>query len=148
MFIRILIVIFASIMEILRLAGTDKKLYELVAPLVMNPAVIRLNNNYPFKTSSRYIWYVALDNESVCGFVPLKPTTQGLCIDNYYIKGDEEKTIDMLLKKIAEDLTKSSVLTAIVHKRHVKKFKKNGFNTWLELKNYNKMDFIPADKND
>ena len=35
-------------MKIMTLQGTDKLLYELVAPLVMNPAILRQNNNYPF----------------------------------------------------------------------------------------------------
>ena len=39
-------------MEIIRFDGIDKGLYELVAPVVMNPAVLRQNNNYPFKTTS------------------------------------------------------------------------------------------------
>jgi hypothetical protein len=42
-------------MKIMTLQGTDKLLYELVAPLVMNPAILRQNNNYPFKTS-RFVW--------------------------------------------------------------------------------------------
>lgn len=31
-------------MKIMTLQGTDKLLYELVAPLVMNPAILRQNN--------------------------------------------------------------------------------------------------------
>lgn len=37
-------------MNILKLQGLDGRLFDLVAPLVMNPAVLRQNNNYPFKT--------------------------------------------------------------------------------------------------
>ena len=43
-------------MKIMTLQGTDKLLYELVAPLVMNPAILRQNNNYPFKTSRSHVW--------------------------------------------------------------------------------------------
>jgi uncharacterized membrane protein len=46
-------------MKIMTLQGTDKLLYELVAPLVMNPAILRQNNNYPFKTSRSHVWYIA-----------------------------------------------------------------------------------------
>ena len=56
-------------MKILRLNGTDKKLYALVAPLVMNPAVIRQNNNYPYKTSSKYMWHLMVEKDKVTGFV-------------------------------------------------------------------------------
>ena len=37
--------------QIVQLHGTDKKLYELVAPLVMSPEVLKQNYNYPFRTS-------------------------------------------------------------------------------------------------
>ena len=47
-------------MDIIKLQGTDKKLYELIAPLVLNPAVLRQNNNYPFKTGPKYTWYIAI----------------------------------------------------------------------------------------
>lgn len=36
-------------MNILKLQGLDGRLFDLVAPLVMNPAVLRQNNNYPSK---------------------------------------------------------------------------------------------------
>ena len=133
---------FAVTMEIINLGGTDKKLYELVAPLVMNPAVIRQNNNYPFKTSGKYIWYLAIYEKQVVGFIPLKPIRNGYCIDNYYIKGDDKDTVDSLLKNIITDLSGSCALTAIVNKRHVNDFLENGFTTFLELKNYNKMEYI------
>ncbi|MBR2606995.1 MAG: hypothetical protein IKC70_03600 [Bacteroidaceae bacterium] len=128
-------------MEIINLGGTDKRLYELVAPLVMNPAVIRQNNNYPFKTLSKYIWYLAIDNDGVVGFIPLKPAKNGYCIDNYYVKGDDKEIIGTLLDNIITDLCGSFVLTAVVHKRHVKDFIENGFITFLELKNYHKMEY-------
>ena len=57
--------------QIVQLHGTDKKLYELVAPLVMSPEVLKQNYNYPFRTSEEYEWFVALDNKHVVGFVPV-----------------------------------------------------------------------------
>ena len=132
-------------MKIICLGGTENKLYQMVAPLVMNPAIIRQNNNYPFKTSNKYIWYLATedeDSDEVVGFIPLKPTVNGYCIDNYYIKGDDKETIKYLLRNIITDLCKSKSVTAIVNKRHVKDFSENGFKSFLELKNYNKMEYI------
>ena len=41
--------------QIIRLKGKDKHLYRLVAPMVMDPEVIRANNNYPFKTGEEYV---------------------------------------------------------------------------------------------
>lgn len=130
-------------MEIIRLEGTDRKLYEWVAPLVMNPAILRQNNNYPFKTSHRHIWYLAVEGESVMGFMPLKPMAAELCIDNYYVSGDSPVTIAALLARIAEEESGAHVLTALVHKRHVEMFRKQGFQTVREWKNYDKMKHIP-----
>ena len=59
-------------MKIMTLQGTDKLLYELVAPLVMNPAILRQNNNYPFKTSRSHVWYIAFHETAVVGFMPVK----------------------------------------------------------------------------
>ena len=42
-------------MNILKLQGLDGRLFDLVAPLVMNPAVLRQNNNYPFKTTRNHV---------------------------------------------------------------------------------------------
>lgn len=128
-------------MEILRLNGLDKKLYELVAPLVMNPAILRQNNNYPFKTSSRYVWYIALEEDNVIGFIPLKSKEDGFSIDNYYISGDSAETLEVLLHKIQEDIESGTTITALVHKRHSKTFDKCRFSLWSELTNYDKRDY-------
>lgn len=129
-------------MEIININGTDRKLYELVAPLVMNPAILRQNNNCPFKTSLRHRWFIALDNDgSVAGFLPVRNTTGRPYIDNYYIRGDREDTIGMLLDAAKDEPEYERSLTALVHKRHVAAFEKNGFRTFLEWKNYHKMDY-------
>lgn len=128
-------------MEIQCLKGTEKRMYELIAPLIMNADIIRINNNYPFKTSEQYLWYVIINNGAAESFMPLKPTKTGYCIDNYYIKDDDKVAIDTLLKRILDDLSEYNNITALVCKRHVKYFIDNGFVTWMELKNYNKMDY-------
>jgi len=129
-------------MDIIRLDGTDKKLYEIVAPLVMNPAVLRQNNDYPFKTSHCHKWFIALDDYgNIAGFMPVKETANRPCIDNYYIQGDCNEVIDLLLTRIKKDPAYGGTLTAVVHKRHIAAFVRNGFSTFLELKNYDKMDY-------
>ncbi len=133
-----------AIMEIIRLDGIDKKLYELVAPLAMNPAVLRQNNNYPFKTSFKYVWYIALEGTEVIGFMPLKPSSGGKCIDNYYIQDDSGNTIDKLLEHVIDDHGDSGLLSALVHRRHVQDFHRNGFRTFIEWTKYEKMDYIFA----
>ena len=54
--------------QIIQLQGTDKRLYELVAPLVMNPEILKQNYNYPFRTSEDFVWFVAVDKKKVIGF--------------------------------------------------------------------------------
>ena len=132
-------------MNIIRLNGEDKKLYELVAPLIMNPAIIKQNNNYPYKTEKDYIWYIATDAGKVEGFMPLKPTLTGYYIDNYYINDNNQGTITLLIDRILKELG-SNKITALVKKPHVKEFKKFGFTSWLELKNYTKMDHKNLEK--
>ena len=49
--------------KVIQVNGTEKHLYELVAPLVMNPKVLNYNNDYPFKTGEKFIWFIALSDE-------------------------------------------------------------------------------------
>lgn len=134
-------------MDIIKFRGTDKKLYEWVAPLVMNPAVLRQNNNYPFKTGPRYIWYISFEDEQITGFIPLKKTTTDkYIIDNYYIKGDDESILIELLSAVIADKSRQKELWATVHKRHVGLFAQNGFSTGIRWKNYEKMRYLPKEE--
>ena len=51
--------------QIVELKGTEKRLYQLVAPLVMNPVVLKQNYNYPFRTSENFIWFVAVEGKEI-----------------------------------------------------------------------------------
>lgn len=133
-------------MEIVKLPGTDRRLYELVAPLVMNPAILRQNNNYPFKTTRNHIWYILLKGEQVVGFMPVKKTDTHDCIDNYFVSGDDSSLIGLLLSQILDDRIPGSCLTAVVHKRHVETFAGKHFCTCIEWKKYNKMQFFQKDE--
>ena len=53
--------------QIVELKGTEKRLYQLVAPLVMNPVVLKQNYNYPFRTSENFIWFVAMEGKEIVG---------------------------------------------------------------------------------
>ena len=72
-------------MEIEKLGGTTERLYRLVAPLVMKPCILRENNNYPFKTSMHHIWFIAIEEERVVGFMPVEIKDKYAVINNYYI---------------------------------------------------------------
>ena len=126
-------------MNILKLQGLDGRLFDLVAPLVMNPAVLRQNNNYPFKTTRNHVWYIAMDEQRVLGFMPVKMTLTNNCIDNYYISGDNSSVIEMLLDRIIHDFSSDGSLVAVVHERHVEDFSMKNFIPCVEWKKYVKM---------
>lgn len=133
-------------MHIQKFQGTEPELFILIGPLVMNPAIIRQNNNYPFKTGHNYEWYLAMDDGQVAGFIPLKRSGSTLLLDNYYIRGDEASTLGLLLKAVTQDLAADrDALFAVVHSRHVKEFTQHHFITCTEFKRYNKMQFIAPD---
>lgn len=129
-------------MKIITLNGTDLQLYQLVAPLVMSPAVLRQNNNYPFKTGKGYLWFIAVDDVAgVQGFIPLKPSGKGFYIDNYYIKGDDRHILGLLLCSVLEHISQERILRALVHKRHIDTFTDYGFVSIIPLKLYEKMEY-------
>ena len=128
-------------MNILKLQGLDGRLFDLVAPLVMNPAVLRQNNNYPFKTTRNHVWYIAMDEQRVLGFMPVKMTLTNNCIDNYYISGDNSSVIEVLLDRIIHDFSSDGSLVAVVHERHVEDFSMKNFIPFVEWKKYVKMRY-------
>ena len=128
-------------MNILKLQGLDGRLFDLVAPLVMNPAVLRQNNNYPFKTTRNHVWYIAMDEQMVLGFMPVKMTLTNNCIDNYYISGDNSSVIEVLLDRIIHDFSSDGSLVAVVHERHVEDFSMKNFIPCVEWKKYVKMRY-------
>lgn len=134
-------------MEIKRIQYDDPKLYSLIAPLVMNPEVLKGNNNYPFKNFPGLLWYVAVDDGGeVVGFMPLKESVSGVYIDNYYISDDNPDIIDLILDSITDDMAADRILTALVHKRHVTDFQRNHFIRTRELSKYDMMQYSPISK--
>ncbi len=58
-------------MKVLQLMVLNTHLFNLIGPLVMNPKVLRANNNYPFKTTASLQWYIAVEDKDVTGFLSL-----------------------------------------------------------------------------
>lgn len=86
-----------AMIQIIQLKGKDKHLYRLLAPLVMDPEVIRANNNYPFKTNDDFVWFVAVENRDVIGFVPVELKSKKTAIlNNYYVSGEGEIRAEIL----------------------------------------------------
>ena len=110
------------------LQGTDKRLYELVAPLVMNPEILKQNYNYPFRTSEDFVWFVAVDKKKVIGFIPVEEKKKEYVINNYYIESNNEDTLKLLLEKVISETNTSKELTSVTFMEHSSLFKDLGFS--------------------
>lgn len=129
-------------MHIEMIQGEDPRLYQRVAPLVMNPRVLAYNNNYPFKTSADHIWFIAShDDGTVAGFMPVQCKERKATINNYYVADDTPEVFAALLEHIAAGLPPETVLMAVVHTRHEELFAARGFALALRWTKYVKMIF-------
>ena len=114
--------------QIIQLQGTDKRLYELVAPLVMNPEILKQNYNYPFRTSEDFVWFVAVDKKKVIGFIRVEEKKKEYVINNYYIESNNEDTLKLLLEKVISETNTSKELTSVTFMEHSSLFKDLGFS--------------------
>mgnify|MGYP001488128774 CR=1 FL=1 len=114
--------------QIVQLKGTEKQLYKLVAPLTMSPEVLKQNYNYPFRTSEDYIWFIALDNKHVVGFIPVENKRNEHIINNYYVKEKNVDTLKILLETVIEVLGGNANLTAISFLEDRTVFEELGFS--------------------
>ena len=112
--------------QIIQLQGTDKRLYELVAPLVMNPEILKQNYNYPFRTSEDFVWFVAVDKKKVIGFIPVEEKKKEYVINNYYIESNNEDTLKLLLEKVISETNTSKELTSVTFMEHSSLFRREG----------------------
>lgn len=133
-------------MDIIQLKGEDKQLYTLVAHLVMNEEVLNYNLNYPYKTSSDYVWFVATDNRGTLGFMPLKLEGNNAKINNYYVADDDNAVFSALLKEIIKALSSDFEIESVTQVRHISEFEKNGFAVTLYWKRYAKMKVFRDEK--
>lgn len=125
----------------IKMAGTSPELYKCVAPLVMNPEVIKYNHNYPFKTSESFVWFVAFVQKKVVGFFPVEIRKKTWVINNYYVANNEEETFVSLLEAVVDEFKDvDKTLEAVVQKGHELYFFEQDFeveriwSTYLKLK--------------
>ena len=123
-----------------KLGGLEKRLYELVAPLVMNPDVLKQNRNYPFKTSQKFWWFVALEENKTVGFLPVEIRDELAIINNYYTIDENQDILDQLVKEAALYFRKEKkTLISVTQNQHIPTLINNGFIIEREWKNYVKM---------
>lgn len=130
-------------MEIIQLHGTDRKLYTLVGPLVMNPEVLKQNNNYPFRTSEHFEWFIAVEKRCVEGFIPVECRKSESIINNYYIKDKKAEMLKLLLERIVETMGEGNTLAAVVLQEDKEVFAEQGFReekTWTRYVRMKKDD--------
>lgn len=126
--------------QIIELKGTEKRLYQLVAPLAMNPEVLKQNYNYPFRTSESFIWFVAVEGKEVIGFLPLEYKKREVVINNYYIKENNAEVLKALLEKVITSVEEDKLLSSVTFIEHTNVFKELGFSVEKEWKRYVKMN--------
>lgn len=135
--------------KIEKIPGEAPELYLRIAPLAMSVSCLRENNNYPYRTSRKHMWYVVLRGDRTTAFMPVEQTGAGRYkIDNYYASETEgrEKQLGRLLKEILSDYKRNGTLYAIVQSRDLKIFASCGFAVSTEWKRYVKMVFDETDK--
>lgn len=125
--------------ETIQLQGTEKQLYQLIAPLVMDANVLRKNNNYPFKTSDTYVWFIAVDGKQVVGFLPVERRDSANVINNYYIGEKGEELLSLLLIEAISALGADKPLLSVTLTEHQPVFAEQGFEVEKEWKRYVKM---------
>lgn len=126
-------------MEIKQLHGTEEQLYRLVAPLVMNPAILKQNHNYPFRTSDQFEWFIASNDEGqIVGFIPVEHKRLHYVINNYYIM-NRDATILALLIQRAIDTFSPHPLIAIAFREDKETFQSMGFEIEKQWTFYIKM---------
>lgn len=125
--------------QIIQLQGTDKRLYELVAPLVMNPVVLKQNYNYPFRTAENFVWFIAMEKKKIIGFIPVECKRTERVINNYYIKDNNAETLKLLLQSILSEMDSDLELTSIAFIEHQQIFMEFGFSEEKVWTRYIKM---------
>ena len=128
-------------MRIETIMGLDERLVCLVAHLVRDPEGLRQNNNYPFKTSARYVWFVATEGEHAVGFIPVEMRDNCCVINNYYLADNNLFLLEPLLKEAIGHFAGKYSLQSVVHSRHKSVFEENGFAVIRTWKLYVKMQY-------
>lgn len=131
--------------KIIQVGGTDAELYPLVGPLVMNPAVLRQNFNFPFRTSEKFRWFIALDCECVAGFIPLERKRSESVINNYYIAGKKADVLRRLVQEVIAEADEQVTLSAIAFLEDKELFEELGFKQEKLWTRYAKMVRTPQE---
>ncbi len=115
--------------------GTDGRLYELIAPFVMNPEVIRLNGGYPFKNTEDHLWYISVKGKNmVTGFISI--VNDRLCNDFTW---QDKDLLKALIERAFMDVEKGTLVTFVADNSDRPLLEEMGFSVEKEWTKYFKM---------
>lgn len=115
--------------------GTDGRLYELIAPFVMNPEVIRLNGGYPFKNTEDHLWYISVKGKNmVTGFISL--VNGHLCNDFTW---QDKDLLRILIERALMDVEKGTPVTFVADNSDRALLEEMGFSVEKQWTKYFKM---------
>lgn len=115
--------------------GTDNRLYELIAPFVMNPEVIRLNGGYPFKNTEDHLWYISVKGKNmVIGFISI--VNDHLCNDFTW---QDKDLLRLLIERALMDVEKGTPVTFVADNSDRPLLEEMGFSVEKEWTKYFKM---------
>ncbi|MDR0543825.1 MAG: hypothetical protein LBG30_00540 [Odoribacteraceae bacterium] len=101
-------------MKIEVLQGTEQRLYDIVAPLVMDPKVIRQNDGVAFKTTANHAWILAIDKNECVGFLPIQQKKTFAEVNNYHVRDRDKKILDRMLAQAELQMKKAGFETITV----------------------------------
>lgn len=115
--------------------GTDRRLYELIAPFVMNPEVIRLNGGYPFKNTEDHLWYISIKGKNmVTGFISVVNN----CLCNDFTWQDKD-LLRQLIEHALMDLEAGMLVTFMADASDLSLLEELGFSMQKKGTKYFKM---------
>lgn len=118
-----------------RVWGTDKRLYELIGPFVMDPTVIKMNGGYPFKNTEDHVWYIAIRGKNlVMGFISI--------VDNKLCNDFTWQDYDLLKRLINQAILgfkTGTVISFMAEHSDIPTLEKLGFVIEREGVKYSKM---------
>ncbi|MDR1304083.1 MAG: hypothetical protein LBK76_02555 [Verrucomicrobiales bacterium] len=126
-------------LTIKKIGGTDERLYPLVGPLAMNAEVIKQNGGYPFKTSDKFTWYIALDGKAVVGLLPVEQKAVGIEVANYYLAADDPVLLKRMLAVVTSDFSGLGNFVFVARTAHAKACWDNNFKVEKKWVKYTRM---------
>ena len=87
-----------------------------------------------------HIWFIAIEEERVVGFMPVEIKDKYAVINNYYIDKDDPDLLAALLREVIRQYAGQYKLQSVTHSRHLSVFAANGFSIIRPWKLYAKME--------